>query len=164
MFSEQINALAQDIIQKASAKNLMVSTVESCTGGLIAATLTDISGSSACVAGGLITYSNQLKTKLADVQESTLSAFGAVSEETALEMAKGGKNSTQSNITISVTGVAGPTGGSPEKPVGTVWFGIASDHHISAEKHMFSGTRTDVRTQTVQHALTMIQKEITRNY
>ena len=155
-----LQTLATDVINRARAHSIHLSTVESCTGGLITATLTDISGASDCVLGGIVSYANDLKINLAGVSQTTLEDFGAVSEETALEMAKGGQLATHANITVAVTGIAGPSGGSAEKPVGLVWFGISSDHSLHAAQHFFKGTRAEIRTQAVEHALKLILSEL----
>ena len=145
---------AADLAREASAAGLMLCTAESCTGGLIAATLTDIPGSSAFVWGGFVTYSNAAKTASLGVPEALLEAHGAVSAEVAAAMATGALAHSGADVSVAVTGIAGPGGGSADKPVGTVWFGFArKDAPPRTECHVFAGGRAAVRTQTVAHAL-----------
>lgn len=128
-------------------------TAESCTGGMIAATLTDVAGSSAYFERGFITYSNEAKIEQLDVQPLTLDRFGAVSEQTARLMARGAYAHSNADIAISVTGIAGPGGGSVDKPVGTVYIGVSDDTDAFVHKHVFEGDRASVRQQTVEAAL-----------
>lgn len=129
-------------------------TAESCTGGMIAAAMTDRSGSSAVFERGFVTYSNESKMEELGVQPSTIESFGAVSSQCAIEMAQGALRSSCADIAISVTGIAGPTGGLPEKPVGLVFIGIATRNKTPhAFKHIFDGNRTAVRQQSVETAL-----------
>lgn len=120
-----LRELADDFLKACVRHGIMAATAESCTGGMIIAVLTDIPGSSAVVDRGFITYSNEAKMEMLGVSEATLAAHGAVSEETALEMATGAMKRSRASIALAVTGIAGPDGGSPEKPVGLVWFGLA---------------------------------------
>ena len=122
MFPQDIQRLAQQIVATAAARGLMVATAESCTGGLVAAALTDVPGSSAALDRGFVTYSNEAKAQMLDVASSTLAAHGAVSEETARAMAAGAVARSRAAVSVAVTGIAGPGGGSPEKPVGLVHF------------------------------------------
>ena len=134
-------------------KGLKIATAESCTGGMIAAMITAVPGASACFDAGVVTYSNGQKMKLLGVKKTTLAKFGAVSGETALEMCCGVRELSGADIGISVTGIAGPDGGSEEKPVGTVWIGVSSgDTHI-ANRFLFEGDRNEVRVQTAIKAL-----------
>jgi nicotinamide-nucleotide amidase len=138
--------MAEAILRICQEKRLMVATAESCTGGLIAAALTEIAGSSAVVDRGFVTYSNAAKMAMLRVREETLCAHGAVSEETALEMAEGALVHSDADIAVSVTGIAGPTGATPDKPVGLVWFGLARKGVATkAERHVFDGDRAAVR-------------------
>ncbi|MBE7024253.1 MAG: CinA family protein [Ruminococcaceae bacterium] len=141
-------------------KKLKLSTAESCTGGLIAQKITSVPGASECFDCGVVTYSNEQKQKLLGVSAETLEKYGAVSRQTALEMCKGVKNLANSDFGISVTGIAGPGGGTPEKPVGTVWIGICGESIHKAEKFLFDGDRTKVRESTAEAALTMVDNEI----
>ncbi len=145
--------LAQDLAASLQRQDLRIATAESCTGGLIAKTLTDLAGSSAWFDRGFVTYSNAAKVDMLGVQEQTLQQHGAVSELTAREMAAGAIRNSRAQVAVAVTGVAGPGGGSAEKPVGTVWFGFALHDQVSAEGKLFSGDRAAVRTQSLQFAL-----------
>ncbi len=138
--------------------NKKIATAESCTGGMIASKITSVAGSSGCFDCGVVTYSNEQKHKLLGVSEETLSNYGAVSEETALEMCKGVRVLSQADIGISVTGIAGPDGGSAEKPVGTVWIGICGENVHKAFRFLFSGDRNMVRQQTVITAMEMARR------
>ncbi|WP_407308575.1 competence/damage-inducible protein A [Desulfosporosinus sp. SB140] len=135
-----------------------IATAESCTGGLLGATLTQESGSSEFYLGGVVSYSNSLKQQLLGVQEKTLNQFGAVSEEVAREMAEGIRLKSGSDLAISTTGIAGPGGGSDLKPVGLVYIGIASPEGVYAQKFQFYGERESVRQLTVQAALNGIRQ------
>ena len=129
-------------------------TAESCTGGGLAYYLTSIAGSSDWFERGFVTYSNASKEELLGVQAQTLEQFGAVSEETALEMASGALELSDAQLSIAITGIAGPDGGSPQKPVGTVWFGWqAGAAQPQAKKIQFSGNRTEIREQAIQAAI-----------
>lgn len=141
-------------------KKKKIATAESCTGGLIAQKITSVSGASGCFDCGVVTYSNEQKHKILGVSEVTLKTFGAVSEQTALEMCKGVKKLANADVGISVTGIAGPTGGTKEKPVGTVWIGICSADVHRAECFHFDGDRDAVRESTANKALEMVLEEI----
>jgi nicotinamide-nucleotide amidase len=149
-------ALSIEIGERCVAKNAKLSGAESCTGGLIAATLTSVSGSSAWFDRGFTTYSNEAKISMLGVSAATIEAHGAVSEQTALEMAIGAReNSTNTTaaITFSVTGIAGPSGGSALKPVGMVCFGFASLMGTRTTTQHFKGDRDRVREQSVEFVL-----------
>lgn len=141
-------------------KDLKIATAESCTGGLIAGSITSVSGSSACFDCGVVTYSNEQKQKLLGVKNESLETYGAVSFEVAREMAEGVRRISGADIGVSVTGIAGPTGGTPEKPVGTVWIGIASKMSSDAFKFLFDGDRDEVRRQTVDKALEIANQTV----
>jgi nicotinamide-nucleotide amidase len=147
--------LAHALLQACKDRGMLLATAESCTGGMIIAALTDIAGSSAVVDRGFITYSNEAKMEILGVSASTLKAHGAVSRETVLEMAQGALATSRAGLTLAVTGVAGPGGGSAEKPVGLVWFGIALKGHsvIAESKHFADKGRDFIRRETVRHAL-----------
>ena len=134
-------------------KKLQLVTAESCTGGLIAAACTDLAGSSAWFERGFVTYSNAAKTELLGVPERVLRRAGAVCGPVAQAMAEGALAHSHAQVAVAVTGVAGPTGGSPAKPVGTVWFGFALPGRVLTEKCHFDGDRAAVRQATVRHAL-----------
>lgn len=149
------HALAEVFLEACKARNIMAATAESCTGGMIVAALTDIAGSSAVVDRGFVTYSNEAKIDMLGVSEATLYAHGAVSRETALEMAIGALARSRAGVALSVTGIAGPNGGTSEKPVGLVWFGIARKGQITvAESRNFGSLERDaIRRESVRTAL-----------
>jgi nicotinamide-nucleotide amidase len=130
-----------------------MATAESCTGGLIAATCTDLAGSSVWFERGFVTYSNAAKTELLGVDEALIAQHGAVSETVARAMAQGAVARSRAQVALAVTGVAGPSGGSVEKPVGTVWFGWATPSGVVTQMQRFDGDRAAVRQATVRHAL-----------
>lgn len=155
---EEAGTLARALGERLLEKGWMFSCAESCTGGLLAAAMTDVPGSSQWFDRGLVTYTNAAKRELLGVHADTLERFGAVSEETAMEMAGGVlANATESHFAVSTTGIAGPDGGTPGKPVGMVCFGFASrtDQGVvtRAETRVFSGTRQQVRAAAVAFAL-----------
>lgn len=133
-----------------------ITTAESCSGGLIAHRLTNVPGASTPFIGGIVAYSNKVKMALLSVPEKTLDIHGAVSEECALAMAAGARATLGSDFAIAVTGIAGPGGGSPEKPVGMVYMAVARDGGNRAEKHLFHGDRESIKTQTADAALNMV--------
>lgn len=147
--------LAIALLQACQRRGIMLATAESCTGGMIIAALTDIAGSSAVVDRGFITYSNEAKMEMLDVSAATLDAHGAVSRETVLEMATGALAHSRASLSLAVTGIAGPSGGSAEKPVGLVWFGVAlAGQPVIAEQQLFGRKgREFIRHETVRHAL-----------
>ena len=132
---------------------LFMAAAESCTGGLIAAACTDLAGSSAWFERGFVTYSNAAKTELLGVDAALIAQHGAVSEPVARAMAFGAIRHSHAQVSVAVTGVAGPTGGSPDKPVGTVWFGFMVAGTLTSERVLFTGDRAAVRAATVSHAL-----------
>ena len=149
--------LAKQVLAAARAKKRMIATAESCTGGMIAAALTDIAGSSDVVERGFITYSNRAKTELLGVPASLIDKHGAVSEEVARKMASGALKHAPVALAVAVTGIAGPGGGSKGKPVGLVHFGLARQGKpVHAEHHVFKGNRAAVRRATVKRALEML--------
>lgn len=141
-------------------KNLTIATAESCTGGMISAALTDIAGSSALFGYGFVTYANAAKMDMLGVSETLLIQHGAVSSEVAGAMAQGAKARAKSDIAIAVTGIAGPGGGSADKPVGTVWFGLAKrDGMITTHHRIFTGDRGAIRAQTRDLALAFLLED-----
>jgi len=149
-----LGALAQHLAEVLVAKRLVVSTAESCTGGWIAKTLTDISGSSAWFDCGMVAYSYEAKQAMLGVRPQTLEKEGAVSRETALEMVSGALAHSAASLAVAVTGIAGPGGGTEDKPVGTVWIGWKRrGGYPSAEVFHFDGDRESVRRQTIAAAL-----------
>ena len=162
MYSQEIHDLATDILAKARDKHLMIATAESCTGGLISGALTEIAGSSDVFDRGFVTYSNEAKNQMLGVSAESLHRFGAVSEAVAKEMAYGALVNSRADISVSVTGIAGPGGGSPDKPVGLVWIGIASQGGMPrAVRHEFGDIgRTQIRNATVLSALELLRAEL----
>ena len=146
---QQARALAALLLDK----KLVMATAESCTGGLIGAACTDLPGSSVWFDRGFITYSNDAKTEMLCVDAGLITQHGAVSEPVARAMAAGALAHSKAQVAVAVTGVAGPTGGSPTKPVGTVWFGWATPQGVVSEVKLFAGNRQQVRRATLEHAL-----------
>jgi nicotinamide-nucleotide amidase len=153
-------AEAEALLAAARARGWRITTAESCTGGLIAGLLTAIGGSSDVVDGGAVTYSNAAKTRMLGVPAEMIAAEGAVSEAVARAMADGARRAAEVDLAIAVTGVAGPGGGTAAKPVGLVWFGLASPSGISAKSKQFPGGRTAIRTATVRHAVRLLRAEL----
>ena len=148
-----MDELAQELGRKLKAANAVLVTAESCTGGWVAQVVTSVAGSSAWFDRGFVTYSNAAKQELLGVRPETLRRHGAVSEETAREMARGALERSQATVALSVTGVAGPGGGTPDKPVGMVCFAWARRGDVGSETRHFSGDRESVRRQSVVRAL-----------
>ena len=152
-----LRALAVDALRELEARRWRLALAESCTGGWVAKSLTDIAGSSRNFIGGVVSYADSFKSAALAVAESLLAAYGAVSRETVLAMAAGVRRGSGADLALSVSGIAGPGGGSPEKPVGLVWFGLdGADIAPFAEALRFSGDREAVRRQAVAHALRVI--------
>ncbi len=151
---------AEELISLAKEKNITLGTAESCTGGLIASSLTAVPGSSAVIKGGVVSYSNEVKHHVLRVSLQDLNNHGAVSSPVAQQMAQGAATLLKCDVTVSVTGIAGPGGGTPKKPVGTVWFGVNSAVGVKSEKMHFDGNREEVREQTVVHALQLLKNEL----
>ena len=131
-------------------------TAESCTGGLVGGAITSVSGSSEVFLGGIISYANEVKMNVLGVPREVLDSVGAVSSECAAAMAEGARRLTGADVAVSTTGIAGPGGGSAEKPVGLVWFGLATAEGTRTEKAIFRGDREGVRANAVTHALGML--------
>lgn len=145
--------LAQQVIETMKERGLKLAVVESCTGGQLAAYLTAVPGASAVFVGGLIPYSNAAKAQLLGVDWSTLDQYGAVSEECARELVTNGELALRADYTIAITGIAGPDGGTEEKPVGTVYIAWSNPGGIVIERRDFKGGRAEVQRQSVLHAL-----------
>ena len=160
MFDEEITAAVNRLLERCRAKTLTVATAESCTGGLVAAAISEISGSSAVLDRGLVTYSNEAKQQMLGVTPSTIDVYGAVSTECADEMAKGALAHAQVDLAVSITGIAGPTGATPGKPIGLVYFCTASrSGRIIAHDRKFGDIgRTQVRRASVLQALALLQE------
>ena len=161
---ESILKLAEALVRELAADGKMVSTAESCTGGWIAKAITDVPGSSEVFGYGLVSYSNGAKESLVGVHPRTLDEYGAVSEEVVIEMADGALHLSGADIAVAVSGIAGPTGGSDDKPVGTVWFAWAvrdgADALVDASCEHFTGDRELVRESTVAYAIQGIRERI----
>lgn len=142
------------------SSTLTIAVAESCTGGLIGHLITSVPGSSTYFMGGIISYSNQAKRDLLGVSHETLIKYGAVSDRTAIEMAAGVKERFKSDIGLSVTGIAGPDGGSVEKPVGTVFMGFSFDAEPFSVKYLFRGIRSEIKQQTAETALENIRRHL----
>jgi nicotinamide-nucleotide amidase len=152
--------MAMKVGELADRKNIKLAVAESCTGGLISHTITTVPGSSAYFLGGVVSYSNQLKMDLLGVEQDTLSRHGAVSAETAMAMARGMQRISGADIAVATTGIAGPTGGSEEKPVGTVYFGLAAGDGCRHYLRHFSGSRANIQAIAAQTALDILRKNL----
>ena len=160
MFPSDILIIANKLVKITNEKKITLSTAESCTGGLIAAAITEIPGSSSVFHRGYVTYSNLAKQQVLNVQSHELEKFGAVSKEVASQMAMGAKLTSNVDISIAVTGIAGPSGGTVEKPIGTVYIALAFKENIKVKDFLFKGDRTEIRMSTVRTALEIVVKEI----
>jgi nicotinamide-nucleotide amidase len=159
----EIAKRAQAVLNAFEAAGKMLATAESCTGGMVAAALTDIAGSSAVVERGFVTYSNNAKAELLGIDPDLIAAKGAVSAEVAEAMAQGALLHSHTAVAVSVTGIAGPGGGSPEKPVGLVWFGLsAAGQPTTTEHDVFAGDRATVRRQATEKALALLLEGLNR--
>jgi nicotinamide-nucleotide amidase len=159
---DKLNELARQVGQALKQKGWLLSTAESITGGGISQAITDIAGSSEWFDCGFVTYSNGSKTQFLEVPEALIAQLGAVSEEVAAEMAKGALINTDAHVALSTTGIAGPAGAVPGKPVGTVCFGWAHGKVVHTERVVFAGDRHAVRQQTALHALNGLLKFLQR--
>jgi len=151
--TQELIDIAKKVGEAVEAKNFMLSTAESCTGGLIAATITEVPGSGDWFDCGFVTYTNTAKNDMLDVPSAVIAQFGAVSEEVAAAMASGAVANSSADVAVSTTGIAGPTGAVPGKPIGTVCFGWARGDQVHTERLVFQGDRRAVREQAVAHAL-----------
>ena len=152
---------ATELVAALLSNGQMLATAESCTGGMVAASITDVAGSSGVFDRGFVTYSNAAKNEMLGVPKKLLETFGAVSEQVALSMAEGAISHSAATIAIAITGIAGPTGGSETKPVGLVYFAVARRRGKAfAEKQIFAGNREQVRAQARDHALQMLGKAL----
>lgn len=164
MNDEQLQQLSRRIGEQLKMRKATITAAESCTGGWIAKVFTDISGSSAWFERSFVTYSNDAKQQMVGVQASTLVQFGAVSEQTVREMAVGASKAAAAEYAIAVSGIAGPDGGTSDKPVGTVWFGFAGpEGRVVAQCQRFDGDRDAVRRQSVGWALQTLHDEFLTN-
>ena len=147
---------AEKLVKVLTEKKMTCATAESCTGGGVGYAITSVSGSSAVFWGGIISYDNSVKHGVLGVPEEVLATKGAVSFECAAAMAEGARRLLKTDLAVSLTGIAGPGGGSAEKPVGLVWFGLASKVGTITEKKVFPGDREAVRTAAIEHALQLL--------
>ena len=147
---------AEKLVKTLIDRNLTCATAESCTGGGVGYAITSVAGSSAVFWGGIISYDNSVKRGVLGVPKEVLATKGAVSSECAAAMAEGARRLLNTDFAVSVTGIAGPGGGSAEKPVGLVWFGLASKTGTTTEKKIFSGDREAVRTAAIENALNLL--------
>ena len=157
-FAEDEETLEHATVSSLLEKELTICFAESCTGGLCADRITNVSGSSGCFLGGIVAYSNNIKQELLGVSEETLLRFGAVSEQTVFEMAVGARHLFQSDMAVSVSGIAGPSGGTREKPVGTVWFGFSHEAGTVCEMRKFVGSREEIKASAASTAIDIVRK------
>ncbi len=160
MFDPDTLALAADVVSACRARGWRVATAESCTGGLVAAALTAIAGASDVVERGFVTYSNEAKIEMLGVARETIAAHGAVSAETTLAMARGAVARAAADLAVSITGVAGPGGGTAQKPVGLIYLGVvAKGGGVKVERRVFPGDRTEIRQAALIRALELLREE-----
>ena len=157
---DRIKVKSQNVVKLLIDKKLKITSAESCTGGLFASYITSVSGSSECFDGSFVTYSNEIKNKIINVREETLEKYGAVSEECVLEMAENSRKIINTDISIAISGIAGPNGGTEEKPVGLVFICIAAENYIKAYKNIFYGDRDNIRNLSVLFALDLVENYI----
>ena len=151
---------AKKLTELLTSKNMSIAIAESCTGGSLSSSLTSIPGASSYFNCGFITYSNESKINMLNVDSQTIKLFGAVSEKVAYEMAMGAGQNSESHLAISVTGIAGPSGGTPEKPVGMVCFGFYVDGNVTTTTQFFSGVRSEIVSESIAFALTELTSKI----
>ena len=147
---------AEELVKILTEKKMTCATAESCTGGGVGYTITGVSGASAVFWGGVISYDNSVKRDILGVREEVLAKNGAVSPECAAAMADGARRRLDADLAVAVTGIAGPGGGNVEKPVGLVWFGLASVAGVAVESKVFAGGRDAVREASIEHALSLL--------
>ena len=157
---DKINSEAEKLYLNCVNKNLTVTTAESCTGGMISSAIVHISGSSKIYKSSFIVYSNEMKSKLLNISNDLIKKNGAVSEIIAFNMAKNSLKILKANLSIAVTGIAGPTGGTFDKPVGLVWIGIGTKEKIITKKYQFNGNRLEIRKKTTYESLKLANKVI----
>ena len=158
-----VSTLAKETVSECIEKKATFGTAESCTGGLISASVTDVAGASAVFFGGIVSYDNSIKEKLLGVPAQILAEKGAVSPETAGAMSAGARRALGVDYAVAVTGIAGPGGGTPSKPVGLVYVSVASENDVTVTENHFSGDREAVRLQTVEKSLTLLLEAV-RNH
>ena len=158
MTSRPDTALEEVVVRLLTDRNLTITCAESCTGGLLSGRIINVPGVSDVYKAGFVTYSNKAKRKLLGVKKSTLKKFGAVSKQTAHEMAAGAARAARADVAVAVTGIAGPDGGTPEKPVGLVYIGCSVKGKVTVKKCQFSGSRGQIRESAVAAALKLVRK------
>lgn len=158
MASDRKTELAQRVVSLATSYGMTVGTAESCTGGLVSGAITEIAGSSAALRGGIVSYDPAVKHDVLGVSQSVIDSpdMGVVSPECASQMATGARSVLRCDVAVSITGIAGPGGAEPGKPVGTVWFGLAYGNVVKTDLKHFGGSRGEVRSQAVCHALQLL--------
>ena len=160
MFDRAIISLAEKVLARARYLGLKIAVAESCTGGLLAGALTSVAGSSDVFERGFVTYSNAAKIEMLAVPSDTIASYGAVSAETTAAMARGAVRRAQADVAVAITGIAGPGGGSPQKPVGLVYLGMARrDGACRVERRVFTGDRGEIRQAALVEALRMLEDE-----
>lgn len=157
-----MESLEQWLVKELTKRHASITTAESCTGGLVSGRIVNASGASEVFNQSFVTYSNEAKNRLLGVKKDTLDSVGAVSEETAEQMATGAAKAAKADVALSTTGIAGPGGGTEEKPVGLVYIGCYCFGETFVEKHIFNGDRSQVREQSVEAALTLARKCLER--
>ena len=157
---KKINQESEKLYLNCVNKNLIITTAESCTGGMISSAIVHINGSSQIFKSSVIVYSNDMKSKLLNIPKDLITKYGAVSEIIAHSMAKKSLEIINSDVSIAVTGIAGPTGGSIDKPVGLVWVGIGTKEKIITKKYQFNGNRLEIRQKTTQESLKLANNVI----
>jgi nicotinamide-nucleotide amidase len=160
VYGEDGADLAAVVLERARRAGLSLGAAESCTGGLLGGRITDVPGSSDVFVGGVVCYADRLKTELLDVSVALIAEHGAVSEQVACAMAEGARARLGADLTVSVTGIAGPSGGTPEKPVGTVWFAVASPGNLESRRVIFFGSRREIRERATQTALYLLLRRL----
>lgn len=161
---EEDQPLEVSIIRLMAEHKKTLSAAESCTGGMLSAKVINVPGASEVYEAGFVTYANKAKHKLIDVKNKTLKEYGAVSSQTAKEMVKGTLKKTGADYAVSITGIAGPGGGTKEKPVGLVYIGCGRKHHIVVKKYLFSGDRTQIREASVANALSQLYEVLIEDF
>jgi nicotinamide-nucleotide amidase len=160
VYGENDSDLAALLLDRLRSRSLRLAVAESCTGGLLGGRITEIPGSSEVFVGGVVCYADRLKTELLDVPPTLIAEHGAVSEAVARAMAEGARGRIRVDLSVSVTGIAGPSGGSAEKPVGTVWFAVASPADTDARRVVFFGSRREIRERAAQTALYLLNRRL----
>ena len=154
--------LAEEVGKLLSSRKLKLAVAESCTGGRLGDLITDVPGSSDYFEGGVVSYSNHAKVDMLGVDPKVLSSKGAVSEAVALEMADGARERLHADVGVGITGIAGPAGGTPEKPVGLVYIAVTSEDSSTCSKNNFSGSRSEIKDQSANRALEMLRDFVTK--